>query len=225
MNALGKAPGNALGKLLSVSALTLLVAVSLPAPVSAGIKCWTNDEGVRECGNAVPPKYSQKAHRELNETGITVSTTNRAKTKKELREEREEAARQAAIRAEEERKIREQKMKDRVLLSTFTNEADLLRSHEGQVAAIDLRIEHTEKIVVQLERSLAELRQQAAKLELSGKPMTPELETKISRVEKQLQESTSFIEKRQVQKAELSAQFEEDLDRYRELKGISEKSD
>jgi len=215
------APGNA----HALSALTLLVAVCLPAPASAGIKCWTNDQGVRECGNVVPPEYAQKSHRELNDTGITVSTTERAKTQEELRKQREEAARQAAIRAEEERRIRAQEMKDRVLLSTFTSEEDLKLSHEGQADAIELRIEHTEKIVVQLKHSLDELRRQAAKLERSGQAMTPELEAKLARVSKQLEDSKSFIEKRRVQKAELAAQFEADLERYRELKGTAAKVD
>lgn len=216
-----KAPAEALRPF----ALLVLVAMLLPAPASAGIKCWTNDEGVRECGNAVPPEYSQKGHRELSETGITLSTTDRAKTKEELRKAREEEARLAAIRAEEARKIREREMKDRVLLSTFTSEEDLALAHQGQVAAIDLRIEHTEQIRKQLENSLEDLRGQAAKLERSGKTLTPELESKIARVERQLEESASFIEKRRLQKAELDAQFAEDLNRYRELKGHSANTD
>ena len=216
MNALAQAPLR--------YALIALVTVLLPVPASAGIKCWTNDEGVRECGNAVPPRYSQKGHRELNERGITLSTTDRAKTKEELRIEREEAARLAAIRAEEARKIRERETRDRVLLSTFTTEEDLTLAHQGQVAAIDLRIEHTEQILKQLEQSLAQLRAKAAKLERSGKPMTPELKAKIARVKTQVDDSHAFIEKRQLQKAELAAQFAADLDRYRELKGTKKKT-
>lgn len=217
MNAPGKAP--------LPCALIVLVSGLLPLPASAGIKCWTNDEGVRECGNAVPPRYSQKGHREISDEGITLSTTDRAKSKEELRIQREEAARLAAIRAEEARQIRERKMKDRVLLSTFTSEKDLTIAHEGQVAAIEIRIEHTEQILKQLERSLAQLRTRAAKLERSGKPITPELEDKIARVERQLKGSHRFIEERRVQKADLAAQFAQDLDRYRELKGITKRTD
>ena len=202
-------------------ALAALIVVLLPVPAAAGIKCWTNDEGVRECGNAIPPEHAQKGHREVSETGVTVSTTNRAKTKDELRVERAEAARLAAIRAEEARRIRQRKLKDRVLLSTFNSEEDLARAHEGQVAAIDIRIDHTEQILTQLEQSLADLRAQAATLARSGKPMSPELEMKIARVEKQLQDSHKFIEKRRLQKAQLAAQFAEDLDRYRELTGVN----
>ena len=216
MNARGPAP--------LTCALVVLVTALVPLSASAGIKCWTNDEGVRECGNAVPPKYSQKGHREISDTGITLSTTDRAKSKEELRIEREEAARLAAIRAEEERKIRERETKDRVLLSTYTTEQDLKLAHQGQVAAIDLRIEHTELILKQLDQSLAELRGKAAKLERKGKPITPELKNQIAKVKAQRDDSEAFIEKRRIQKAELAAQFNVDLNRYRELKGLDNKT-
>ena len=197
-----------------------LVAALLPLPASAGIKCWTNDDNVRECGNAVPPEYAQKAYREINKEGITVGTTERAKTKEELSKARQEAARLAVVRAEETRKLREREAKDRVLLSTFTTEQELTIAHEGQVAAIDIRIGHTRRILKQLEQSLEQLRSQAAKLERRGKPITPELESKIAKVERRMRDSYSFIEQRRTQKAELTAQFAEDRIRYRELKGI-----
>ena len=206
-------------------ALAVLATVLLPGSASAGIKCWTNSDGVRECGHAVPPEYAQKSHREMTNTGVTVGTTERAKSGEELRTQREEEARLAVIKAEEARKIRERQTKDRVLLSTFTTEKDLTLAHEGQVAAIDIRIDHTERILNQLEKSLKQLHAQAANLERSGKTITPELKNKIAKVERQFQDSHSYIEKRRLQKAELASQFEEDLDRYRELKGISKKAD
>ncbi len=211
---------NAPGVSLLAGVLAVLAVALLPLPVSAGIKCWTNDDGVRECGNTVPPEYAQKAHRELTDKGITVSTTKRAKSKEELRIERAEAARIEAIRAEKERKIRERKAKDRVLLSTFTTESELALAHEGQVAAIDIRIIHTEQILGQLERSLEQLHNQAAKLERSGKSITPELENRIAKIQQKMQDSHSFIERRRRQQAEMVAPYTEGVARYRELKGI-----
>ncbi len=211
---------NAPGVSLLACALAVLAVALLPLPVSAGIKCWTNDDGVRECGNTVPPKYAQKAHRELTEEGITVSTTERAKSKEELRIQRAEAARTEAIRAENERKIRARKTKDRVLLSTFTTESELALVHEGQVAAIDIRIDNTKRILGQLEHSLEQLHAQAAKLERRGKSITPELESRIAKIQQKMQDSHSFIERRRRQKAEMAVQYASDLDRYRELKGL-----
>ena len=203
--------------------VAVLVAALLPLPAAAGIKCWRNDDGVRECGQSVPPEYAQKGHDEMTDMGVTVSRTARAKSKEELRIRREEEVRTAAIRADEARKTRERQIKDRVLLSTFTTEKELAAAHEGQVAAIDIRIGHTEKILKQLQRSLKELRSQAAKMERSGKSITPAIQDKIAKLGQRLRDRNTFIDGRRLQKAELAAQFSEDLDRYRQLKGISEK--
>ena len=43
-------------------ALAAVALLALPPMAGAGIKCWTNNDGVRECGNAVPPEYAQQGH-------------------------------------------------------------------------------------------------------------------------------------------------------------------
>ena len=48
----------------------LCILIATPALSDAArIKCWTNNEGVRECGNAVPPEYAQKGHKEVSKSG------------------------------------------------------------------------------------------------------------------------------------------------------------
>jgi hypothetical protein len=64
------------------------------------------------------------------------------------------------------------------------------------------------------------LHSQAAKLERGGKPITPELESRIAKIERKMRDSHDFIERRRRQKAEMDAQYAEDVIRYRELKGI-----
>ncbi|MDX1434741.1 MAG: DUF4124 domain-containing protein [Gammaproteobacteria bacterium] len=212
-----KARGTGLTPLVLGAMLTGLA----PFPTAAGFKCWTNKEGVRECGNVIPPEYAQQEHRELSSTGVTLNKTSRAKTEEELRKEREEQARLAAIKAEEERIRREKEARDRVLLSTFTTEEDLLLARDGQLAAIDTRIMHTQQVLTQLEGSLEQLRAEAASLERSGKGLSDELLEKISAVQRQIESSATFIAERRRYKEELAAQFEADLLRYRELKGTT----
>jgi hypothetical protein len=202
--------------------IAALTALSPPAS-AGGIKCWVNKDEVRECGNVVPPEYAQKSHKEVSDQGITLSTTDRAKTKEELRKHRDEQRRLEEIEKEQIRLARERAAKDRVLLSTFTTEQDLLLAHDGQVAAIDVRIRHTNQIVKQLERSLEQLHAEAARLERSGKSLTPELEAKIDNMKQQIVESREFNDGRRQQKAELAAQFQLDLARYRELKGTTKR--
>lgn len=206
---------------LASLALGVMLTGFMPLGASAGFKCWTNKDGIRECGNVVPPEYAQQSHSEISETGITLNKTSRAKTDEELKAERAEQARLAAIKAEEDRKKREKAAHDRVLLSTFTTEEDLLLARNGQLANIDTRISHTERVLSQLEASLEELRAEAATMERGGKGITPELMQKIAKVQQQIKGSHAFIDERRRYKAELTAQFEADLLRYRELKGTS----
>lgn len=192
-----------------------------PAASATSIKCWTNDDGVRECGNVIPPKYSQKAHEELNNQGVTVATRRRAKTPEELAEqaraERERKA-QEQTRAERER---EQAARDRVLLDTFTSEDELVLAHRSRLAAIDTRVENTRKILDALREDLSKLREEAARQERSGDAVSAKLGEQIQGTERQISDNLSFISERRQEKAELNERFEEDLARYRELTGKS----
>ena len=190
---------------LSVAAMTLFVGIGIAAgPASAGIKCWTNDEGVKECGNVVPPEYSQKGHEELSEQGVTVKKTARAKTAEEL------AAEKAA---------KEQAARDQVLIDTFTTEDDLILTRDGKLQAIDTRIAHTKRIAAGLEEERENLEKQAADQERAGQTIPEELLADIELVERQLAEHMASVENRMQAKEELRAQFDTDLARYRLLKG------
>lgn len=187
----------------------------VPAPASAAkIKCWTNNEGVRECGNAVPPEYAQKGHKEVNKRGMTVSTQTRAKTPEEIEKERleqEKLEREKALAAEQEKK-------DRVLLATFASEDDMKLAHEGKVLALDTRIKHTEQLIAKLKASLKALVNDAAEQERSGTKVSDETRKDIAQVKQQIAENLGFIEQREREKVELNAQFDAELARFRKLK-------
>ena len=187
----------------------------LSGRATASIKCWTNNEGIKECGNVVPPEYSQQGHEELSEQGVTVSKTERAKTAEELAAD-EEAKKQQAIR---EQMAKEQAAKDRVLLDTFTTEEDLILTRDGKLRAVDTRIVHAKQVTVGLERQREELEEQAANEERAGKSVSDELLADIESVKRQIEEHTAFIKNREQEKTDLRAQFDIDLERYRQLKG------
>ncbi|MCK5639937.1 MAG: hypothetical protein KAJ19_04040, partial [Gammaproteobacteria bacterium] len=75
----------------------LLLTISLgfvPQAAIAGFVCWTNNEGMKECGNTVPPEYAQKETRKRDTQGRITEVKKRAKTRAEI-----EAARQQQERA------------------------------------------------------------------------------------------------------------------------------
>lgn len=204
-----KFPGTCL---TAAAALTLLLA-ALPGPADARIKCWTNSDGVRECGNTVPPEYAQQGHRELNKHGVTVGRQGRAMTTQEVEAER----RKAELAEEQRRKAKEQAALDRVLLDTFGSEDDLVLTRDGKLRAIDSRIHLTEKLVVNLNETLDKMKAEAASQERSGNPVTDKLQADILDIERQIETHRKFIENRRLEKETVRARFEADLARYREL--------
>src|SRR3972149_4543035 len=97
---------------LAMAALATMLVIAADTVGAATVKCWTNNEGVKECGATVPPEYAQQEHKEINKQGIVVNVQERAKTDAEIAE----AKRQEEL-AEEERKLAEEKsLHDSVLL-------------------------------------------------------------------------------------------------------------
>ena len=90
------------------SIILILSGLSLSTTVHARLKCWTNNEGVKECGNSVPPEYAQRGHQELNKSGVVKDEKKRAKTDEELDEQK----RLDEIQAEKDKIAAEQKKKD-----------------------------------------------------------------------------------------------------------------
>jgi len=182
------------------------------------IKCWKNNEGVRECGNFVPPEFAQKGHDEMSPGGVTLDSTGRAKSVEELEAERAEAKRMAAA-AERER---EQTTKDRVLLDTFSSDDDILLARDGQIAHLESQVNLTESHIDKLNHSLEGLIQEAADHERRGNQPPEKLLGDIKSLREQIRDNQTFISTKDKERAELLSKFDADLTRFRELKGYSE---
>jgi hypothetical protein len=199
---------------LVLGALVVLASPAVEAAKSKKIKCWTNKDGVRECGNILPPEYAQQGHEEINERGLTIKTNQRAKTPEEI-----EAHRQEQERLEAQRKLDEEQAKrDRILLATYATEYDMRLAHKGKVASVDSQITHAEHLVKKLKERLVELIQDAASQERNGKEVSEETLTKIGNVKQQITEQKGFIKNREQEKALINARFEDELAHFRRLK-------
>ena len=194
--------------------LVLVTGLSPSPPAHARIKCWTNKDDIRECGNVVPPEYSQKGHEELSDQGIVIDRKERAKTPEELEEER----RLAAIQAEEDRKARKKEIADRVLLDTFASEDDLVLARDGKLAAIEQTIHVAESRIKKLQKSLNEIMSMAAEMERRGKPPADGTQNEIDVVRAQIAENRAYIKTLHKEQDAVRNAFESDLTRFKELK-------
>ncbi len=207
-------------RLLFVSVITLL---SIPAFSQAAIKCWTNNEGVRECGNAIPPEYAQKSSETINERGITVETKERALTKEELSKIKAKEEEEQQRVAKEEEKNKKQAAADRVLLATFLSEDEIITARDRKLAVIDGNIEVTNITIDKLNDDLQTQRKKAANYERRGKTVPEGTLKEIASLERQIASKQEFIESKQAEKETIREKYAKDLERFRELKAQGKK--
>lgn len=214
----------------TLTTLCILISV-LAMPLSAmaknatpQIKCWTDKDGTRECGNVVPPEYSQQQSTTVNNQGIVTGVTSRAKTQEEL--EKEKAAQEAAAQrvAAEKEKQEKQAAYDSMLLATFTTEDDIVRSRDRKASAIDATIEVTNATIGNLQKKLDELKQRAAAYERNGKPVSDDIKSDMDSVQQQIAEKQKYIDYSKQQKEALMQQYAAYLARFRELKATPQQS-
>lgn len=197
------------------TALGSVLLLVTAATASAGIKCWTNNEGVRECGNVVPPEYIRQGHEEITHSGAAVTRHEGALSPEELA-----AQRQAA--AEEQRRQRlmeQQRVRDMVLLQTYTSERELDLAVADKIAVIDASVRLAGERLEKLRATLEQLRSQAANQETrSATGVSDKTRRDIERVEQQIIEHEEYIAKQKAERDALETRHREDRQRFNLLK-------
>ena len=200
---------------------TLVCLLSLlfvsPASLAGSIKCWVNKDGVRECGYTVPPEYSQQRIEIMNQRGIVVDVKEAAKTKEQLAEE----ARLEKLKKEELRRQEQARLRDTILLNTFTTERDLKISYDDKIAVVMGHIDISNTGTRTLNDNLKDAQRRAANHERAGEKVPENLLAEIETLKRQLKDNGDFVARKMSEIKALNEQYESDLKRFRELKGIT----
>jgi hypothetical protein len=175
--------------------------------------CWTNSDGVKECGDKLPPEYAQQGHEELNKSGGVAKQTERAKTEEELAEDKK----QAAIKTEEERVTKEQAKKDKILLDTFTSVKDIETARDSKINTLESSISIAEKRGIKMQENLDSRANQAATAEREGKTPPEHLLKDLDSLKRQIKSNNDFIATTRKEEDEVKASYESDIARYKEL--------
>lgn len=202
---------------------TLLVLVTLtigilPTLSRAGeIMCWKNDAGVRECGNSVPPEYSQERIEVLNDRGLVVRVIQPPKSQAQLQKEKE----QEQARKQEAAAKKEQERKDNILLNSYATERDLIMARDTNVKAASAELDIAKGNLKMQENTLDDLQNKAGNYERSGKQPPKKLIDNINATKQQIANKQKIIAQRQKSINQLKQRFDKDLARYRKLKGLN----
>jgi hypothetical protein len=204
-------------ELFRIFIITLsLTGLMLSGSVQARMKCWTNNEGVRECGDRVPPEYAQKGHEELGKSGVVREKTERAKNDEEMAEQR----RLDKIKAEEDKLAAKQKKKDDILLKTFSNVEDIERARDERITALEAAIKLTKARSEKIQYDLDKRIQNAATAERAGKTPSEALLKDIESLKRQLKNNDIFIEGKRSEQEKIKEEHAKDIAHFKKLKGI-----
>jgi hypothetical protein len=209
--------------LRSVGAILLVVAaIALPSIGSAQQKTykWTDENGVVHYGDKIPPEYANRDRNVLNDQGVRVGFEEGEITPQEAAAAQ---AREAA--AEADRKAKDEiARRDRMLLETYISVADIedLRNRrlellESQIKLTDVYLSNLRKRLVDLQADASNFKPYSTK---EDAPQIPEnLALDISRTTASIALYEQTLARTRADQAALKKSFDDDISRFRELKG------
>lgn len=194
--------------------VALMAGLAFSFPVAAKMYKWVDDKGVTHYGETIPPEYAHKDRTELNKAGRTVGKKEVLTPEERLAKEQAEAQKR-----EEEEVAREQKRRDKALISTYSNveEIDLARSRNLQ--QVEARIDSIGSQLKMVESNLTGLKKEADGYNAAGKKIPPSLQEDLKESQERMAKMQQDMEKARAEKADLDARYDADKARYKELTG------
>jgi hypothetical protein len=203
---------------LAIIISSVVVLSTLSSPAQARFKCWTNNEGIRECGETVPPEYAQKGHQEMSTQGIVLDKQERARTKEELAE----AARLETIAKEEQKLKDEQAKEDKILLDTFISVGDIETARNDKLAVIESSITLNNKRNEKTRQDLDKRIEAAAAAELAGNAPNEALLKDIELLRARIANNKIFIDGKYAEQDAVRKAADADIERFNRLKGVQD---
>lgn len=172
---------------------------------------WVDEQGVVHYGDHIPPQYATEDRTILNSQGVEVGHLDAQKS-----------AEAQAAEARQHAEQMKQKQHDAFLVSTYTSEKDI-------EALRDVRLDQLKGQRVAAEQYLESLRVRLSTLQsraLTYRPyseradarrMPDDLAENLVRTVNELREYTSALTTNTQAETNLRAQFQADLERYRQL--------
>jgi len=192
--------------------LSILILSVLSLNLSAkSFKCWTNDEGFRECGNSLPPKYVNQRIDFFNEkSGKVNKFTPAAKSQAQIIAEKEQLKIQKTI----EREQAKQKAYDDVLLKTYLSVDDLLLSLRWKVTTLNSSIKVTKGSIQAEQGKFLDTTQKAARVERSGREISKDLSDKLKKSRSRIKNHKLHIKRLEKDITDIHEKFSHDIDRF-----------
>ena len=173
---------------------------------------WVDDQGVVHYGDSIPPQYAQKESTLLNKQGVPIGHREGAKSAAEL-----------AVAADAEQQAARQKQRDSFLLATYTSVKDIEQLRDERLLQIKGQRVAAEQYVASLSERLTALQTRAQNFKpYSTRPdahrMPDDLAEQMVHTLNDIRAQKSALSTSQEEEVKTQAQFQSDIDRYKELR-------
>ena len=175
---------------------------------------WTDEQGVVHYGDHIPPQYASQERTVLNSQGVEVGHLDGQKTPE-----------QQAADARARQAIMKQRQHDAYLVSTYTSVKDIealrdvrLDQLKGQRAAAEQYLESLRGRLASLQQRALMFRPYSSRAD--ARRMPDDLAENLVRTVNELHQQSSALEASGAAETTLRAEFQADIERYRELHTI-----
>ncbi len=198
---------------MSLAATALAGSTSTPGS-DRKVYEWQDEQGVTHYGDRIPPEYASQEHRVINSHGIEIEHTDAQKTPDQLAQEDRKRA-DAAQRAS----------RDRNLLASYVSVQEIEHLRDQRIALVTDQIKVTGQFLDTLNKKMTGLRGASTHFkpyssDPNAPPMTDQLAEDLVRVSSDIITQEENLREKRSEAAAMSRQFDSDIARFKELKGI-----
>lgn len=203
-----------LRNMIRLSTSALFFALFTQTVTAANLYRYINEQGVQSIGTSLPADAAQRGYDILDAQSMRLVERVAPALSAEQIEKLEQQEREQKL-AEEQRK--KQAIYDKRLLSLYQSVEDVEDAKHRDVNAKKITLEQTKLSLTELEAKHQQLQQQAADDELSG-GITPKTKKSLTQNTLRISETKQLIASLEKEIATLTAQYEADAARLKELR-------
>jgi hypothetical protein len=175
---------------------------------------WVDAQGVTHYGDHIPPEYAAQEQRIINSQGVEINRLEAQKTPE-------------ALAAEDQKKIEaeQSRNRDRNLLNTYASVQEIERLRDQRVTLLSDQIKVTSQFLEVLNGRLKKLRVSSMRFrpynnDPGALAMPDQIAEDLVRVGNDIRTQDQNLHEKRSEEAIMSKQFESDIQRFKELKGI-----
>jgi hypothetical protein len=199
-------------------AVTVLASSSFGAapgtPAGRTVYKWVDEHGITHYGDRVPPEYAAQEQHVMNAQGIEINHLEAQKTPEQLA-------------ADDQKKLEalQSQSRDKNLMSAYASVQEIERLRDQRMTLVSDQIKVTSQFLEVLNGKMKKLRSGSlAYKPYSADPKAPAMPDQIAedlvRVDNDIRTQEQNLLAKRNEETTMKQQFESDIDRFKELKGI-----